>query len=247
MKLITHNAYWFQGFPPVWGQEKVAAAPVIVNALTRLYSAIKPDILCLQEVQDPKIVERIANRLGMDQWIHTQAGRMRHYRGAILCRDEARFLDLTQKGDPAHERVHCRASLQWNDHLFTLAMIHLPSNRYADSPQVGDANRIAELRRVLDTPPRPDCIVGDFNCTPGSPPYQILLDSGYVDVALHWPKGLKADQRVDYIWVDAAQSEYVQSFSLLNGESFTISLAEGVTAKLSDHPPLCVELADVGR
>ena len=243
MKILTHNVYWFQGHPSRWGSEKVAEVPKVLNALTRLYAAADVDVLCLQEVHRGDLAETVARELGMTTWQHVPGGLRPDYGGVVMSRQEARLRDRTRPdGYPAHERVHLRASLEWDGEPLEIAAVHLPSNRFASSADAGDVARIAELQRVLAVPDRPNLIVGDMNCPPDSPPYRFLLEAGYVDAASLVDDDAMRKHRVDYIWLDPGCAHRLTEFTVLDFGPFCRTAPDGTAWRLSDHPPLLMEL-----
>lgn len=243
MKILTHNVYWFQGHPSRWGDERVAETPEVLAALTRLYASVEVDVLCLQEVHRSSLTETIAYKLGMTTWLHAPGGRRPDYGGAVMCRQKARLRDRTRvDGAAVHERVHLRASLAWNGGRLELAMVHLPSNRFAGSAHVGDTARIVELKRALAETPRPDVVVGDMNCRPDSLPYRFILGGGYVDAAAVTGEDAVKRHEVDYIWLDEKWADRLTGFAVLDGGGFCRSTPAGDTWRLSDHPPLLMEL-----
>jgi len=141
-----------------------------------------------------------------------------------------------------HERVHLRASLRWNTSRLELAVIHLPSNRYAGSADAGDAARIGELEQALAQPPRPDLVVGDMNCRPDSLPYRFVSGSGYVDAAAVTGGDAVRERGVDYVWLDERCADRLAAFAVLDSGSFCRTTPEGEAWRLSDHPPLLIEL-----
>ena len=243
MKILTHNVYWFQGHPSRWGDERVAETPEVLEALARLYASTEVDVLCLQEVHRKDLAETIARELGMAAWRHARGGLRPDYGGVILSRREARLRDLTRAdGHAPHERVHLRASLAWDGDRLELAAVHLPSNRFADSVDAGDAARVAELRRVLAEPPRPNLVVGDMNCRTDSPPYRFISESGYVDAAMAVGGDAVLRRKVDYIWLDEAYADRLNGFAVLDSGAFCHTTPEGAAWRLSDHPPLLMEI-----
>lgn len=242
MRILTHNVYWFQGYPSRWGEERLIEAPEVLRDLIRLYSSAAVDVLCLQEVQRSDLVETIARDLGMTSWLHAPGGRRPDYGGAILCRRTAELRDVTRAdGRALHERIHLRASLRDLTVPIELAVLHLPSDRFVDSTCAGHAARVAELKRALDESPRPDVVVGDLNCGSDSPPYQTLSEYGYLDAAL------TAGQRVpkhrcDYVWVNEKFADRLVRFTVLDKDTFCRTTQDGKVWWLSDHPPLVMEL-----
>ena len=243
MKFLTHNVYWFQGCPSRWGDERVAESPEVLDALIRLYASVDVDVLCLQEVHRDGLAQTIAHELGMPTRLHAPGGLRPDYGGAIMCRREAQLRDRTRvDGSAPHERVHLRASIEWEADPLELAMVHLPSNRYARSTDEGDAARIAELTRALAEPPRPNVIVGDMNCVPDSLPYRFISESGYVDAAVAAGGDAVLKRRVDYVWLDERCADRLAGFAVLDGGAFCRTTPEGDAWRLSDHPPLLMEL-----
>ena len=243
MKILSHNVYWFQGHPSRWGDERVTEAPEVVAALTRLYASVEADVLCLQEVHRSDLAETTAHELGMTSWLHAPGGLRPDYGGVVMSRKGARCRDCTRVDSATvHERVHLRASLAWNAGRLELAMVHLPSNRFTGSADAGDTVRIAELKRALAEPPRPDVVVGDMNCPPDSPPYRFMLEAGYVDAAVAVGGEAAQKHKVDYIWLDERCADRLTGFNVLDGGDFCRTTPSGDTWQLSDHPPLLMEL-----
>ncbi|MFT5369936.1 MAG: endonuclease/exonuclease/phosphatase family metal-dependent hydrolase [Candidatus Latescibacterota bacterium] len=238
MKILTHNVYWFQGAPSRWGAERVAEVPEVFDALCELYASVDVDVLCLQEVHDRALVHLLAQKLGMDTWVHAPGGLRPDYGGAILYREEAHFRDCTGgSAGELHERVHLRASFSERE----LASVHLPSNRFANSVEEGDAARVGELTRVLGEGPKPNIVVGDMNCKPGSLPYQFMVDAGYVDAAVVAGGDAVLKRRVDYMWLDTEWAERLARFDVLDEGDFCRE-TDGSPWQLSDHPPLLMEI-----
>lgn len=256
MKILTHNAYWFQGYPSRWGAEQVAEVPDVLRALEQLYASAGVDVLCLQEVHRRDLAENLARALGMKAWLHAPGGLRPDYGGAVMASREARLRDCTHaEGHSPHERIHMRASLELDGSPFEIAVVHLPSNRFAGpAPGAGTAARIAELARVLAEPARPHLVLGDMNFKPDSPPYDFMRDAGYVDAAavaegdaasksrFTGGDGPAAKHRVDYMWLDARYADRLASFAVLDTGAFCRTTPEGVLWRLSDHPPLLMEL-----
>ncbi len=238
MKILTHNVYWFQGAPSRWGTERVADVPEVFDALCQLYESVAVDVLCLQEVHKPALVDLLAQKLGMSTRFHAPGGLRPDYGGAILCRGEVSFKDCTREstGDP-HERIHLRASFN----KFELASVHLPSNRFANSAEEGDVARVGELTRILSKMPKPNVLVGDMNCKPDSLPYQFIADAGNVDAAAVAGGEAVLKRRVDYMWLDVAWASRLVRFEVLDEGAFCRE-TQGVSWKLSDHPPLLMEV-----
>ena len=243
MKILTHNVYWFQGHPSRWGHERVAEVPEVLEALTRLYASADVDVLCLQEVHRNDLADTLAHELGMRAWLHAPGGLRPDYGGVVMSRGGAQFRDCTRAdGYALHERIHLRASVEEGSGRLELAAVHLPSNRFANSSDAGDAARIAELRRVLAEPSRPSLIVGDMNCPPDSPPYRFMREAGYLDASVVAGDDTALRHRVDYMWLDETWTDRMTGFAVLNSGAFCRTPPEGDAWRLSDHPPLLMEV-----
>lgn len=242
MRILTHNVYWFQGSPSRWGEERVRAVPEVLDALIRLYARADVDVLCLQEVPCGDLVQLIAHELGMSYCLHASGGQRPEYGGAILSRLHAQIRDCTRtREDAAHERVHLRASLKFMANRFELAVVHLPSNRFADSAAAGDSARAAELRLMLDESPRPDLVVGDMNCRPDSLAYRVMQESDYIDTWIAAGRK-KTGHGPDYLWLHENCANRLAGLSVLDRDSFRRRTPEGDSWRLSDHAPLLMEL-----
>lgn len=241
MRIITHNAYWFQGAPPRWGRERIADVPEVFAALVELYRGLQPDVLCLQEVHRAELVEKASRDLGMPRWLHSPGGVRRDYGGAILSRLPAKFHNCTSLDGRPHDRYHLRASVERGGETTELAVVHLPSDRFATSSSGAEAARLAELEQVLAWPPPPDAILGDMNCVRDSDTYQRAMQAGYRDAA---DAGVEPPdpRRVDHVWLGARLAGRLRSFACVDEGRFVRAGPDGQTWRLSDHPVLVVEL-----
>lgn len=243
MRIVVHNVYWFQGCPSRWGVERVAAVPAVVDGLVELYASLSPDVICLQEVQDPSLVASAAERLGMASWIHAPGGVKTDYGGAILTRNPSKMRDLTSNGSqPPHERVHLRAQVSNGEESLEIACVHLPSNRFAGSPEGGSRARVAEAERILRSSPAPDVVVGDMNSRKDSDPYLLMKSYGYVnagetDVAEDSP-----ERKGDHIWLLPAVARRLKKFFVITGEPYVQNDTDGTVWRLSDHRALVADL-----
>jgi len=245
MLLLTHNAYWFQGHPSLWGREEIRAHPRIVGSLIRLYRELAPEVICLQEVPRSKEARELAKVLGMSA-IFASGGLRRGYGGAIFWRDEAGAVveDLTHapvSGAGAFERICLRWTGRWQGMPLTVVDVHLSSNRFAPEGR-GEPVRLAELAALFATGPAPDVVAGDFNAVPDSQVYEEMVERGYQDAGLGCDEhGRAASQRVDYIWVREDSPLSLRRFGVVTGDRFALEGGEG--AALSDHHPVWADLA----
>lgn len=246
MKIISHNVYWFQGSPSRWGRERVAAVEEVFRALADLYAAHEPDLLCLLEVHLARWACAMAERLHLTTWMYFRGGLRKDYGGAILSRGRAELTDHTRADDSfLHERCHARARASFAGGELEIAAVHLPSDRFCGSRQAGEQARLAEIDRILAVEPLPALVTGDFNSTPDSAPYKRMRERGYVDAAVATGAADRPSfrrHRVDYVWIGPAARERLAGFSALEDGPFVRTGAGGETWRLSDHPPLLVEL-----
>jgi endonuclease/exonuclease/phosphatase family metal-dependent hydrolase len=238
LTIVSHNAYWFQAAPSLWGQERPAAHPAVLARLGGIYAAIAPDLLFLQEVPDVAAAEHLAERLGM-RFCFSRGGKLAEYGAAALSgADHAELESLTSAVGPA-ERTCLRAVVGGRDgRLLTVLAVHLPSNRFAPFEQT-ERQRIAELAAGLDLRGPPDLVVGDFNCRPDSAVHRYMIDRGYRDAAevTGWAEALSTStQRVDYVWVSTVLVRRLRSYRSIGSDQLTAELG-GESRLLSDHFP----------
>lgn len=221
----------------------MAEKPEVFGSLMEIYASAAPGLACLQEVHRPDLAEEAARRLGLPAWLHAPGGLRPDYGCAVLGADGVALADLTREGGtPLHDRVHVRASVPWNGAMLEVAVIHLPSNRYAASPEEGEAARMAELERVLGSQPMPDVVLGDMNCLPESGPYRLMERRGYVDAATAGGREPGSGRRIDYVWLSPASVRRLAKFERLDRGPFQRADAQDSPWRLSDHPPLLAEL-----
>ena len=237
--LVTHNAYWFQGAPSLWGAERQRAHPAILSALAALYRHLRADILALQEIPASQVLAQLQIELGMEG-IYAQGGMRPAYGGGILWRGttaSGRDLSHLPVGPQRiFERFCLEIRGQFGTTALSLVNIHLSSNRYAPDRR-GEAIRLAELAALEAAAPGADIVMGDFNAAPDSPVHQYMEDQGY------WDPGTTTaarGKRIDYIWLRRAYRAALVEYRLVEEAAFTYG--EGPTL-LSDHPPLLVRLA----
>jgi len=140
LRLITHNVFWLQGMPFL-GDQPGSADPDVLDALSRLYVDLQPDVLCLQEVQSRGVVEALAAALGLG-WCYAPGGRYPQYGAAVLSRWE---MEVRPTSPALLDRVVLRVRVQPVGHASMLiSNVHLPSNRQR-GPEDGAAQRLAEL------------------------------------------------------------------------------------------------------
>lgn len=227
MRIATHNAYWVQGYPSLWGEEQAQTHPRMLPVAVSCYRQLSADILCLQEIPTKDTARALATELGMD-WQFVAGGGRPDYGGAILWRDRsASAADLPHPdGDTRFERFCLRL------HLGSLRIVnvHLSSNRYAPEGN-GEPVRLRELDQVFEGG-RPDIIAGDLNARSGSGVHRALADRGYREIGTPVCEPIPTEQRrVDGIWL--------HDDSPLRAQAPDIELIDaglGDDRTLSDHP-----------
>lgn len=248
LRILTHNAYWFQGSPSLWGEERPCAHHDVLLSLAQLYDSLAPDVLCLQEVYSTEDAEWLGDRLSMTG-CHSPGGRLTDYGGAVLVKDaNARVANCTfgdGHANPDFERVCFRTELPWpSGRKLIVVNVHLPSNRFADAQQAA-RQREKELEQVLRATPRPDVIAGDLNSVPGQEVSRLLTGAGFLDAAVLAGRDgqptTPGRRRIDYVWIHANHGQALADYEVIDDER--ISARALGTQFLSDHFPVCVTLA----
>ena len=240
--IVSHNAYWFQGCPSLWGNEQAHAYPAVVAALAALYRELETDVVCVQEVPDAATAQELAHELAARA--EYCAGRVLvDYGGAILVRrHDARFRDLTRQpgqSGPTHERVCLEATVVLPDGRdLRVVNLHLPSNRFDPAPRAAERRR-EELVALVSRRARPHIVAGDMNSLPGHEVTALLHDAGYVDAAEVAGLGdvpTAGQRRIDYVWACQELARTMVSYEVIADERF--AMPEG--GRLSDHCPVRV-------
>ena len=207
MRIWSHNAYWFQGAPSLWGQERQTPHSDAVAALTTLYASLQPDVLCLQEVPSAEVATELGRQLDMHSCF-APGGERVAYGGALLWqRDVADqlgagqnstgqmedFTSLNVTQDRCFERVCMKLTLETALGTLAIINVHLSSNRFAPGGN-GELLRLPELDRLFSAAGLPHVIAGDFNATYDSKVCEQMQLQGYCDP--HQSTG----RVIDYVW-----------------------------------------------
>ena len=145
--IATHNAFWFQGYPSRWGQERQQGHPDVLQGLIRLYEELSPDVLCLQEVPEDDSFAELAKQLGM-RGHYAPGGIIAAYGGAIL----ARHLEIDLNGCSAaaassgshFERSCISTRIKVGDSHLKLVSVHLSGNRLKYLDQIDPVHLASE-------------------------------------------------------------------------------------------------------
>lgn len=244
LRLVSHNAYWFQGVPFA-GDQPGPAHPEILSGLAQLYTELAPDVLCLQEIQSRATAGALAAILGLD-FMYAAGGAYPQYGAAVFSRWE-----MIASPVPAHaplDRVILRVRIYPPGRPpLLLSNVHLPSGRQR-GPEGGQAQCLAELP-VAVTPDagtgEVDVALGDFNEPPDGPCAAMLASHGYVDAARSLKQGhvfsnVKGSIRGDQIWLAPHVASGLRRYCIAGRERLAVNWP-GKTY-LSDHLPVGVEL-----
>jgi endonuclease/exonuclease/phosphatase family metal-dependent hydrolase len=245
LTIVTHNAYWFQGWPSLWGEERRAPHPDILEALVNLYGSLHPDVLCLQEVPSHDLFTILQARLGMSG-AYAPGGILAAYGGAILIRDSDASVTDCSRCAVVSGRVFERVCIRANCRGLNLVNIHLSSDRYAPRGH-GEPTRLAEIEILFRTGSKPHVIAGDFNATSDSVVHQRMRDHRYTDAGRSSPERFTVGTgRVDYIWLSEEYSDSLLDYQVIGGQASHCGDTDPFV-ELSDHWPVLVRLDLTGR
>jgi len=241
LTIVTHNTYWMQGMP-FEGTNPGAPNPEVLAGLADLYRAFQPDLLCLQEIQSAEAATTLAQALGMAH--HYRAGQTYAQYGGACC-----FRHGSVAGDDAAavqrpERFWFKLSIPDAAGALAICNVHLPSGRQS-SPETAAQARLDELRGMLEAPPRPDIVCGDFNAPPGGMLQAFMEAQDFTDPAPAFGCGdldthtRRHARRIDYVWVRKTLLSRIMNYSLAE----PAALALPGNRYLSDHLPVVVTLA----
>lgn len=234
VRLLSHNVFWFQGYPFTSDQPSVPREDIL-DGLAKLYVENNVDILCLQEVQSEEAAKAIASRIGVlgEHYLYQAGGRLPQYGGAIFSRWPLQPLQIAEEGYQP-ERILLGATVQLPDgQSLRVANIHLPSNRQLGAQ--GGKLRLLEAAKAAD---KADVIVGDFNMAPPT----LLNESDYLDVAEVCGANNLVTQlytyRGDQVWLTQKMKDKLRGFIFIPREKLDIHKKDSEKTLLSDHWPV---------
>jgi endonuclease/exonuclease/phosphatase family metal-dependent hydrolase len=241
LKVLCHNAFWFQGYP--FPDELPSDADAeILESLCSIYADLNPDIICLQEVQSQEVFQGIRERLGMSG-CYCPGGGLHQYGGAVLWRDSsARPVIDSRNSGAGTQRMYQIVETQGWGLPMQICNVHLPSQRQL-GPRLAAEKRLSELLEVIEF--GPDLIAGDFNERDGLDLGKCLRRRGYIDSAStsghsDLPTGLGGG-RGDYIWLKGYLRHHLLEYGVVGKERLEFDGPGKLY--LSDHLPLWVVLS----
>ncbi|MCZ7646986.1 MAG: endonuclease/exonuclease/phosphatase family protein [Planctomycetota bacterium] len=243
LTLLTHNVFWFQG-TGFKGADPCGPDLEALEALAAVHREAGADLICLQEVQSEQCFSRYARAVDRDGF-YCAGYAYRPYGGAILFH-EGHFVTQVAASPYTAERFWMKAELAggaWDG--LVVANVHLPSGRQSGAGAAAAA-RLAELRGMLASGPRPSIVCGDFNERPDGPAHALMEAEGYRDAALLAGIGamgtgtFDAGKRIDYVWLDTERAQRLKSCEVLPRERLARDGAPG--HYFSDHLPVRVRL-----
>jgi endonuclease/exonuclease/phosphatase family metal-dependent hydrolase len=245
LRVVTHNAFWFQGAPSEEEERTVPRKDILV-ALAALYRQMEVGLLCLQEVQSARAFDSIRNALSMSG-AYCPGGELPAYGGAILWRPDlpVRVID-SQGATPQPQRMWQVAEIGDPEGAsWRIANIHLPSDKQLP-PESAGPRRLDEIRAMLEAQGPVDLLVGDLNEEPDVNVGRYLDEMGYTRASP--PEGVDttafSGKRSDHIWLYMDRQPQMVDAGVVDAEWLHLPIAG--KEYLSDHLPLWVML-DLGN
>ncbi|MBI4368128.1 MAG: endonuclease/exonuclease/phosphatase family protein [Candidatus Omnitrophica bacterium] len=167
MKIVTLNTWGTYG-PH---EERVK---VFLNALPGL----APDIIALQEVNNPRLTEQIKKILPLPHSFDSyEAGLVILTRFKIQTSEILRYTTISST--ETEKRHAILVDLEVEEVNLTVANTHLAWKSEDEEARLGQAE---ELIQAVHKRGVPALLTGDFNDGPGSRPIQAIREAGYQDV-----------------------------------------------------------------
>jgi len=242
LTIISHNIFWGQGagftsLPPPENPD-----PLVWDKLRELYLRERPDILCLQELQNRDCADDLA--LKMNKAVAFCPGRkIPYYGGGIYSSLEMTGLADCRGTAPPVQRMWQSVEVTGPGIGVVICNLHLPSARQYGAERAAQV-RLEELQAVLSQERRPDIITGDFNEKPGQGVTALMESRGYDDPAeLTGNEELETTaggSRSDYIWIKRPLSRFIKDYRVL--KNITVTREPGKKESISDHRPIRITL-----
>ncbi len=241
LRIVTHNAFWFQGAP--FAKDRPGQpAPAVLASLAELYRGLRPDVLAIQEVQDARSFDLLAEALPLPGR-YCPGGELAQYGGAVFFPSGDYVADWRCSPLRPQRMWQVVQVAAGEAPAIQICNIHLPSSRQLD-PAAAGPRRIEELCVALGQLRPPAVVVGDFNEPPGGPVGKHLGERGFLDAAELAGLGEKATAlgggRGDQVWIHNTLRDRLLEYAAVDRAA--LKAGGGEKEYLSDHVPLCVTL-----
>jgi hypothetical protein len=100
LRIVSHNVFWFQGHPFAPDTPPAADARILAS-LTGIYGGLKPDLLCLQEIQDASASTLAGEALGLEG-VYSAGCRLPQYGAATYWKAGRLLADSSNAAVPPH-------------------------------------------------------------------------------------------------------------------------------------------------
>jgi len=241
--LLSHNVFWFQGVPFPTDQPP-EPDDEILKQLCAIYRDLKPDAVCLQEIQSEETFQLVSEQLEMSG-CYCPGEQLPQYGGAVFWSSpRGAQIHSSHESALATQRMWQVIEIGRTDCNLRIANIHLPSQRQL-GPEKSAAQRGAETLEAIDSCDTGlDFVAGDFNEQYGGAVSECLETHGYVDAAAvsDWidkPTGISGG-RGDFIWIKERASKHLLHYGVVGKQALECNHAN--KQYLSDHLPLWVTM-----
>ncbi|MGE5815706.1 MAG: endonuclease/exonuclease/phosphatase family protein [Acidobacteriota bacterium] len=231
------------------------------SALARVIAACSPDVVVLQEAQDPAVVERLARDCAMGQWgAQPQSSLgflsrnlLTHYAWHRPRRSRHAFLELVLPDGMRVFGVHLAAvHSAWTERRrlteFRALLAGIAEHQHGFHVLAGDFNTLApgELLEIRQLPYRLRTLVWLSGGRIRWKTIEAVLAAGYVDGFRRLNHGTAGATfptraphiRLDYVFVPERFAGRLRTCSVMTGED---------AARASDHFPLFAEFGSADR
>jgi endonuclease/exonuclease/phosphatase family metal-dependent hydrolase len=187
MSFNVRGAYWEQDGVNYWPERAELNVATILRH--------QPDLIGFQELQDGNmaVYEQTLTRYSWSRGPHY--GNRAPFEYPAIAWDAARmrlsavggfWLSCTPLQHSGDWETACVRSAQWarfqpasGEASFVFLNTHL--DHVSEQARIEGARLIVAQLAELAAPGEPVAIVGDFNCDPGTPAYQVFIEAGYAD------------------------------------------------------------------
>lgn len=239
--LLSHNAFWFQGVPFPTDRPPEPDTEIL-QRLCAIYRDLKPDVVCLQEIQNEEAFRMVSEELEMPG-CYCRGEELPQYGGATFwASPRGEQIHSSHESALATQRMWQIVEVGRSDFCLRIGNVHLPSQRQL-GPQRSAEQRVAEtLEAVNSCEVGLDFIAGDFNEQYGGSVSECLEEHDYVDAAaisdwIEKPTSI-AGGRGDFIWMREQASNSLLNYGVVGKRE--LECGDGNKRYLSDHLPLWI-------